>query len=184
MPASPRQSSGRAAACPGTLPRTPVQRLSTLAWRLHLIRQAVNLLHTPVQKFEAALTDEQRTRLEQQGTPARPADLSGCNSDIGRMTGVATQTIQQIVQPTDEQRMGFGMVMGTASRMGEMLKECPAERPATPTARLDAAKKRLSAMLYATQNIRVALHRFYISLSDEQKARLDAAGDRHEQAAR
>ena len=172
-----------ASVCPGAPPRTATERLHAMFRRLRAARQAVDLLRAPVQKFYDALTDEQKARLEARAR-AKPADRRGCTTDIARVTGVATQALAQIVQPTDEQRMAFGILMGTSSKMAEMLMECPAQRPATPMARLDAAEKRLTAMLYATQIIRGAVHTFYLSLSDEQKARFDGFAESRQQATR
>ena len=61
-----------------------------------------------------------------------------------------------------------------------MIASCPAEPPATATARLDAVLARLDAMLYAVVVVATPLQGFYASLTDEQKARFDALGGRPE----
>jgi LTXXQ motif family protein len=43
-------------------------------------------------------------------------------------------------------------------------------------ARLDAVKTRLTAMIDALQTVRPKLATFYVSLSDEQKAKFNAIG--------
>jgi hypothetical protein len=173
-----------AGTCESATPRNATDRLHAVVRRLRAIRQAVSLLRTPLQNFYGALSVDQRSRFDQENAKASPGDLSGCRKDIERTTGIAMQTLQQVVQPRDDQRMVFGVLMGTLSRMGEMLSTCPARRPENLAARLDAAERRLSAMLYATQNIRSAVQQLYISLSDEQRERFDAIGGRREQAAR
>jgi hypothetical protein len=172
-----------ATVCPSEMPHTAAERLHAMVRRLRVVRQAVNLLRAPVLKFHDSLSEEQKARLETRA-PAKPADMSGCTTDIRRVTGIAMQALQQTLQPTDDQRMALGVLIGTSSKMAEMLLECPAARPATPMARLDAAEKRLFAMLYATENIRVAVHSLYLSLSDEQRARFDAIGEGRQQATR
>jgi hypothetical protein len=47
--------------------------------------------------------------------------------------------------------------------------------PGTPVERLDAADRRLNAMLYAVVTLRAPLDGFYASLTDEQKARMSGA---------
>ena len=53
---------------------------------------------------------------------------------------------------------------------------CPNQPPLTPVARLDAVERRLEATLRAIEVIRPALARFYNSLSNEQRQRLNAIG--------
>jgi hypothetical protein len=172
-----------ATTCPTAAPGNATERLHAMVRRLRAVRQAIGILRTPVQKFNDVLTDEQRTRLEAATAPAKPIDMAGCRTDVRMVSGMAMQRIQQTVQPTEEQRMSVGVLIGTASKMAEGLADCPA-RPATALERLATAEKRMDAMLYATQNIRVAVHRFSLSLSDAQRARFDPAGDKREQVAR
>jgi hypothetical protein len=172
------------AACPSSELRSAPERLHAVVQRLRAIRQAVRLLRDPVEAFYQSLPADQRARLDQQSAPARTPDIGGCIADHQRLTAATMQSLQQTLQPTDAQRMAFGVLMGTASRMGQMLVECPADWPATPLARLDAAERRLDSLLYATQNIRSALQRLYGSLTGEQKARLDAPEGRRREATR
>jgi len=51
---------------------------------------------------------------------------------------------------------------------------CPTDVPATATGRMEAMEKRLDAMLQVVKTVRAPLEAFYATLSDEQKARLDA----------
>jgi hypothetical protein len=44
--------------------------------------------------------------------------------------------------------------------------------PGTPVERLDAADKRLNAMLYAVVTLRAPLDGFHASLTDEQKTQM------------
>jgi hypothetical protein len=172
-----------ATTCPTAALGNATERLHAVVRRLRAVRQAIGILRTPVQKFEDALTPEQRARLEA-AAAGKPVDMAGCRTDVRRVSGMAMQMIQRTVQPTEEQRMSVGVLIGTASKMAEGLADCPAQRPATALERLAAAEKRLDAMLYATQNIRVAVHRFALSLSPAQKARFDPTGEKRDQVAR
>jgi len=61
--------------------------------------------------------------------------------------------------------------------MGRLLMaSCPSEPAATPLARLDAAEKRLDAMLYAARVVGPALHGFYDQLNEQQRAGFNALG--------
>jgi hypothetical protein len=53
---------------------------------------------------------------------------------------------------------------------------CPTQVPATPPERLAAAGNHLKAMLQAVDSIRPALHDFYDSLNNDQKARFNTLG--------
>jgi hypothetical protein len=50
---------------------------------------------------------------------------------------------------------------------------CTVERTLTPTGRLAAVEQRLDAMLQALDTVQPTLAKFYDSLSDEQKGRVD-----------
>jgi len=55
-----------------------------------------------------------------------------------------------------------------------MLKAaCPAEQPLTPPGRIAAMEQRLDTMLQALDTVQPTLAKFYDSLTDEQKARVD-----------
>jgi hypothetical protein len=57
-----------------------------------------------------------------------------------------------------------------------LMASCPTDVPSTPLARLDAAEKRLNAMLYAARVVGPALSGFYNSLSEDQKAAFNSIG--------
>jgi hypothetical protein len=81
--------------------------------------------------------------------------------------------IEQAVQPTEAQRAGLaevGTVSGTAAQ--QLRAACPADAPATLTARLETVEKTLEAMRQATNSVRPHVETFYGLLDDERKARL------------
>ncbi len=168
------------AACPAEAPRTPTERLHAMLQRLRAMDQVVSELRVPVETFHAALSGEQKARLD--GGTEQPN--RGCRADIQGTTGLLMRTLERAVQPTERQRIAFGTLAGTVAKMGEMLRSCPATRPSTPMARLDADRERIGTMLFATQIVHTALNRLYYSLTDDQKARFDAVGEPRAQAAR
>jgi hypothetical protein len=56
--------------------------------------------------------------------------------------------------------------------MGQFLMaSCMQPVPTTPAARLDAAADRLTAVIFATAQVSIALNNFYNQLDDEQQAK-------------
>jgi hypothetical protein len=86
------------------------------------------------------------------------------------------ERVERATQPTAEQRAGFDKLKEAAGKAGGIMRgACTTERPVTPTGRLAAAEKRLTAMLEAVRTVRPAMDAYYNSLTDEQKARLTLA---------
>jgi hypothetical protein len=85
-----------------------------------------------------------------------------------------TDRIEQTIQPTAEQRAKLDDLRGALQRAFDYLdRACPADRPQTPSARLDAMEDRIWAGRQALLGVRAPLEALYASLSDEQKARLN-----------
>ena len=61
----------------------------------------------------------------------------------------------------------------TAEALEALKAACPSDLPSTPTGRLAAMHSRVASMLEAVRMIEPTLQRFYQSLSDEQKERLN-----------
>ena len=61
----------------------------------------------------------------------------------------------------------------TAEALEALKAACPSDLPSTPTGRLAAMRSRVESMLEAVRMIQPTLQRFYQSLSDEQKERLN-----------
>ena len=95
----------------------------------------------------------------------------------GRIEDVPVERIQQAVKPNEEQQANLQRLQEAANKaVGTMQAACPDETPSSPVGRLDAMEKRLQAMLDAAQTIKPPLNAFYSSLSDDQKARMNAVG--------
>ena len=100
-----------------------------------------------------------------------------CGGEAASLVHFPFDRIEQKVQPTEAQRAGFEELKSAAAKAADKLKaSCPSEPALGPLGRLDTAEQRLEAMLDAVSTVREPLMKFYDSLSDQQKARLDAMG--------
>ena len=173
-------NNGIKSACPGAeTVASPVQRLNAMSDRLWAMRQAVVLVRIPFDGFYNSLNGNQKARLtdESARTEGRAADPNAQPSGAARLCGATgtaewpSEHIEQRVRPSDEQRRALETLRMTAMGMAQLLMaSCPQDATATPLARLQAAEKRLNAMLYAVRIVGPAFNGFYASLSDEQKA--------------
>ena len=104
--------------------------------------------------------------------------MQSCGALAPDVSTLPAQRIRQkIVRPTAEQEMALDDLTSASSKAKEIISaSCPKEIPLTPLSRLDAAEKRLEAMIQAVEIVRSPLEKFYDSLSDEQKRRLEARG--------
>jgi hypothetical protein len=114
--------------------------------------------------------------LEPQG--ARADELAQlCGGEAATLVHFPFDRIERNVQPTDAQRGSFEELKRAAAQAADKLKaSCPTEPALGPIGRIDTAEQRLDAMLDAVSAVRGPLMKFYDSLSDQQKARLDAIG--------
>ncbi|HZP78893.1 MAG TPA: Spy/CpxP family protein refolding chaperone [Pseudolabrys sp.] len=88
--------------------------------------------------------------------------------------------IERAVNPTDAQRASLNELKTASQKAAEKVAEaCPREFPTRAPARLELMEKRMDTMLQAVRLVRPAFEAFYTTLSDAQKARLDAVGPRH-----
>jgi ABC-type transporter MlaC component len=101
--------------------------------------------------------------------------VQSCKGLAPGVTDLPIEHIRQIVRPTAEQDALLGDLSSASSQASAIVDaSCPKEVPLTPLGRLDAAEKRLAAMIQAVQIARSPLERFHDSLSDEQRQRFDA----------
>jgi len=102
-----------------------------------------------------------------------------CDPRAAGLTGWRLSQIQRAVGLTDAQRKALDDLRAASTKAAEAIAAaCPTEVPATSAARMAFMEKRMEAMLQAIKTVRPAFDAFYGSLSDAQKARLDAAGPR------
>jgi hypothetical protein len=178
-----------AASCPSQVPLTPPARLAAMQKRLEAMRQAVETIRGPLEKFYASLNDEQKTRLDamrvdtgpqpkgrhRRGQAAFASWLDICHAQQPDASAFPHQQIESTVQPTEAQRINLANLNAAAVTAADLVKDtCPTEMPTTVTGRLAAVDARLGALLQAVEVERPALQKFYDSLSDEQKAAFNA----------
>ncbi|MBV9968482.1 MAG: Spy/CpxP family protein refolding chaperone [Xanthobacteraceae bacterium] len=129
----------------------------------------------------AARTAQQRARLAARPGESRQAEATGqvaqmCGEDTKEVAGWPIDRIEQAVSPTEDQRHLLDDFANASIRAAQVIKEaCPTTVSFAPTGRLDAMQKRLEGMAEAISIVSPPLDKFYSSLSDEQKARLNAA---------
>ena len=165
---------------------TPVERLRAMQSTLWAVHDAAIQIRAPLSKFYESLTDEQR---KQFSAPASvdPRTMAAANpnmsrDDYARMCGMpklneaSMRPVEQALRPTKPQQASLDSLQKKAFEMGQFLMaSCLKPLPTTPAERLDAAADRLTAMIFATSNISLALNDLYNQLSDEQKTRMAAA---------
>ena len=109
-----------------------------------------------------------------------PTDIAeACSGVAPGLTGLPMDRIEKTLQPSGEQRASFDELKAASAKAEEIMKaSCPSEMPLTPISRLDAAEKRVDAMIQAVPALRAPLDTFYNSLTEEQKRRLDSLANR------
>ena len=114
---------------------------------------------------------------------SRQAEVTGqisqsCGEDSKEVAGWPIDRIEQAVTPTADQRALLDDFANASIRAAQAIKEaCPTTIAFAPTGRLDAMQKRIAGMVQAIDIVAPPLDKFYASLTDEQKARLNAATD-------
>ena len=109
-----------------------------------------------------------------------PTDIAeACSGVAPGLTGLPMDRIEKTLQPSGEQRASFDELKAASAKAEEIMKaSCPSEIPLTPISRLDAAEKRVDAMIQAVPALRAPLDTFYNCLTEEQKRRLDSLANR------
>jgi hypothetical protein len=175
-------------ACPNELPSTPTGRLSAMHKRIEVMSQALAIVQPALGGFYDLLSDEQKSRFNAITPQARPAstargskqlpDLARvCSGQAAKPTNAPTERIEQVVNPTDSQRVSLQALNDASAKAADYLKaNCSAEEALTPPGRVAAMAQRLNAMLEAIKIVQPALESFYGGLTDEQKARFNQLG--------
>jgi len=102
-------------------------------------------------------------------------DLS-CGAGPAGLGPWGADRIEQTLSLDAAQRTKFNALKTASQRAIQYLNEsCPKNDPGTPTGRLEAMERRLSAMLEAVRTVEPALDDFYATLTDAQKAYLTSA---------
>jgi hypothetical protein len=91
-----------------------------------------------------------------------------------------TERLQQLLNLTDAQRPKFDDYKAAAAKAADTMRSaCPTSAPLTAPGRMEAAEKRMEAMLQAIKTMRPALDALYATLNTEQKAVLDSGRHRY-----
>ena len=174
------------AACPTQIALTAPGRLAFMQQRVEAMIAATTTVQPAMDKFYALLSDEQKARLTALGedqrrraagrSRSRPLPQS-CELLQAAPLRWPTEEVDARLRPADAQRAKVVALEAASARAADVLKSsCQNESAVTPPARLEAARKRLEAMLDAVKSIRTALDDLYGTLSDEQKAQFERIG--------
>jgi hypothetical protein len=169
-------------ACPSSVSLTPTGRLDAAEQRVDATIKAVEVIRGALARFYDSLSDEQKrwfNAMDGSTDRARSAgDMAAiCSQQAGSFIDLPVQRIEQVVQPTAQQRSIFDdLKKATQNAADQLRSSCPSVVPLSPVARVDTAATRLRAMADAIKSIRPALENFYASLNDEQKARFNIMG--------
>jgi len=165
--------------CPSSAPLTPVGRVDAAKQRVDTTIKAIQIVRSPLEKFYQALNDEQRRRFNAmggstEGTRSASNLASLCSQQAGGFINLPVQRIEQVVQPTAQQRSAFDdLKKATQNASDQLRSSCPTAVAKSPMARLDTVEAQLKAMADAIEAVRPNLKNFYASLSDDQKARFN-----------
>jgi hypothetical protein len=114
------------------------------------------------------------------GTPAAASDQlkQMCGEDSRDIAGLPIDQLQQAIAPTNEaQRAALDDLANASLKATQDIKAaCPTQAALTAPDRLAAMQGRIEAMIAAVGTVESPLQKFYDSLNDEQKARLNALG--------
>jgi hypothetical protein len=168
------------AACPTELPSTPTGRLAAMRQRVETMLQAVQLVRPALEKFYESLSDEQKERfnaLDESHRSAgrqQPEVAQLCGGSGSQVTNLAIDQIERSLRLSDAQDAALKELNDASTQAADLLRvNCTVEQALTPTGRLAAMEQRLDAVLQALDTVQPALAKFYDSLSDEQKARVN-----------
>jgi hypothetical protein len=164
--------------CPSSAPLTPTGRLDAAEQRVDATLRALEIVRGGLANFYDSLSDEQKRQfnaMDGSTEPAWPAgDIVAMCSQQAEGFDLPVQRIEQVVQPTANQRSTFDeLKKATQSATEQLRSSCPSALPLSPVARVDTATTGLRAVADAIKSIRPALENFYASLNDQQKARFN-----------
>jgi hypothetical protein len=167
--------------CPTQIPEQPVARLQLMESQIEELAMAVSMFRQPLQDFEQALSDEQKTKFaavaenapvdNRQNEPGAIAPACG-----GSPTAIdwSIDQIDKSVRPTEAQRPALADVRGAfAKAVDDLDAHCPTTVPPDAVARLDAVEARLDATWRSLLSIQVALANFEGKLDDAQRDRFN-----------
>ena len=164
--------------CTAQLPMNVVARFEAIERQLTAMHDALQTLRPALEKRDASLTDEQRTRFglttayaSGRDDPRAVATL--CDIAAG-LTRWPHDVIVDELRPDFAQRNALIDLWAAGAKARNALEaQCPREATYAPFARLRMLEKRVEVARDAMRSVRVAMAEFYRGLNDEQKARFD-----------
>jgi len=100
-----------------------------------------------------------------------------CGEDSRDIAGLPIDQIQQAIHPNATQLAALDDLANASVKAAQGIKSaCPTQISLTAPARLAAMQQRIDAMIAAVATVEPPLQKFYDSLDDEQKARLNVLG--------
>ncbi len=107
---------------------------------------------------------------------AQGAVAQMCGDDTKTIADWPIDRIRQLVSPDDQQRVALDDLANASVTAAQIIKSgCSTAVAFTPPGRLAAMQQRIEAMEKAVNTVRGPLDTFYGSLTDEQKAKFNAA---------
>jgi hypothetical protein len=108
-------------------------------------------------------------------TETQAAANESCTGFAPGVNGLPAEQISSKLHPTANQKSLLDDLVSAFDQASNIVKaSCPSDVPFTPVGRLDAARKRLLAIIQAVKAVRPPLAKFDDTLSDEQKQKLAA----------
>jgi hypothetical protein len=174
--------------CPAETPLTPVARLDAMQHRLQAMEQAGEAVRGPLLRFYDSLADDRKQRLnalaasnaQRRSKTARASgvDIGALCTSQAEFTNVPTDEIANTISLDGAQQQQLATLKAASAQASDELKaSCPSAIPDTVERRLDAAQKRVAALIQAVNTIRPAVRDFFASLTDEQKAVLSVQAE-------
>jgi hypothetical protein len=120
--------------CPDWVPLTPIGRMDAAEQRLDATIKAIQMVLSPLERFYETLSDEQRERFNAMNgltEGARsPSDMAALCSQEARFIDVPAKRVEEVVQPTAQQRSAFDDLKKAAQKVGDQLRSsCPTAVP-------------------------------------------------------
>ena len=167
--------------CPAQAPLTAPDRLTAMQDRIEAMITAMSLLRAPFANLYDLLDEQQKARLNERAASRRTAvtNTTGCEAEASAALPWPAAEIEAGLHPDHRQLGLLEALQKTSERAVDILnRTCPPADALTPSARFSAANRRLIAMLQAVRQVKAALQDCFATLSDGQRAQLEAIGSK------